>query len=79
MNADEFFTTIKPGTRFQLVDPTGQSICPGPGDVLTAGGTQPDDECGVLHLFFYVDGAVGAFDPAEMRARGMQFEIVEVR
>jgi hypothetical protein len=77
VEADEFFTTVKSGQRFRLVDPTGQSPVPGHTDVLIAAGVQLDAEGGLLRLFRYDNGELGAFDPAEMARRQMQFEMVQ--
>jgi hypothetical protein len=76
MEADEFFTTVKSGQRFRLMDPAGQSLVPGPDDILIATGVQLDAEGGMLRLFRYENGELGAFDPSEMARRQMQFEMV---
>jgi hypothetical protein len=77
VEADEFFTTVKSGQRFRLVDPTGQCLFPGPDDILIAAGVQLDADGGLLRLFRYENGELGAFDPSEMGRRQMQFEMVD--
>lgn len=79
VTAEEFFSTVQPGQRFRLVDPTEMSMIPGPRDVLTAVGMQPDEEIGEVWTYRYDNGMVGCFEVADMTKRGMKFDLLEER